>query len=142
MPYWQIISYYGRTMTAMITSSHDRRISRTADNLVRNPGSLDTVEYKTEQLAQLKLAYAISIHKSQGSEFPCVVIPIHPKNRFMLQRNLVYTGVTRGKQYVVLVGTEEAVDYAIENNRPTQRYTQLRNFLNNKIPTPDEPDKT
>ena len=98
-------------------------------DLVRNLGSVDVVEYKPEQLAQLKLAYAISIHKSQGSEFPCVVIPIHLKNRFMLQRNLIYTGITRGAQYVVLVGTEKAIDYAIENNRPTQRYTLLKDFL-------------
>ena len=117
----------------------DRRTGRA---LARNSGGLDAVEYKPDQLSQLKLAYAISIHKSQGSEFPCVVIPIHTKNRFMLQRNLIYTSITRGKQYVVLVGTEEAIDYGIENDHPTQRYTLLRNFLNNKIPIPDEPDRT
>ena len=94
-----------------------------------NSGGLDAVEYNHEQLSQLKLAYAISIHKSQGSEFPCVVIPIHKKNSFMLQRNLIYTGITRGKQYVVLVGTEKACDYAIENDRPIQRYTLLKDFL-------------
>ena len=101
--------------------------------LARNSGSLDIVGYEPEQLAQLKLAYAISIHKSQGSEFPCVVIPIHFKNRFMLQRNLIYTGITRGAQYVVLIGTEKAIDYAIENNKPTQRYTLLKDFLRNEM---------
>ncbi len=104
----------------------DRRPGRAP---ARNSSGLDAVEYKPEQLSQLKLAYAISIHKSQGSEFPCVVIPIHPKNRFMLQRNLIYTGITRGKQYVVLVGTEDAVDYSIENDHPTRRYTLLGDFL-------------
>ena len=115
---------------------------RTWRTPARTGGSLDAVEYKHEYLGQLKLAYAISIHKSQGSEFPCVVIPVHVKNRFMLQRNLLYTGITRGKRYVILVGTEAAIDYAIENNHPTKRYTLLRKFLNNEIPIPDEPDKT
>ena len=127
------------TVEETYQSAIDRRTRRTP---ARNSGGLDAVEYKPEQLSQLKLAYAISIHKSQGSEFPCVVIPIHTKNRFMLQRNLIYTGVTRGKQYVVLVGTEEAIEYAVENDHPTQRYTQLQHFLNNKIPIPDEPDRT
>jgi len=100
----------------------------------RRPGraparNTETLEYKSEYLKQLKLAYAISVHKSQGSEFPCVVIPIHFLNKHMLVKNLLYTGITRGKKYVVIVGTEEAVDYAIENDRPTQRYTLLRRFL-------------
>ena len=116
------------TVEETYRSYADLRPGRTT---ARNSGGLDAVEYNHEQLKQLKLAYAISIHKSQGSEFPCVVIPIHHKNRFMLQRNLIYTGITRGKQYVVLVGTEKACDYAIENDRSTQRYTLLRNFLNN-----------
>ena len=85
--------------------------------------------YKSEQLSQLKLAYAISIHKSQGSEFPCVVIPIHFLNKRMLVKNLLYTGVSRGKKYVVLVGTEADIDYCIENDHPTQRYTLLKRFL-------------
>ena len=113
---------------------------RTGCAPARTGGGLEPVAYKHEYLGQLKLAYAISIHKSQGSEFPCVVIPLHFKNRYMLQRNLLYTGITRGKQYAILVGTEEAIDYAIENDHPTQRYTLLERFLNDKIPLPDELD--
>jgi len=117
----------GEMVEETYQSALDRRPGRTP---ARSSGGLETVEYKSEQLSQLKLAYAISIHKSQGSEFPCVVIPIHRLNRIMLQRNLIYTGITRGKQYVVLVGTEEAIDFAIENDHPTQRYTLLKRFLN------------
>ena len=97
----------------------------------RNPGGLDAVEYNHEQLSQLKLSYAISIHKSQGSEFPCVVIPIHFLNKHMLVKNILYTAITRGKMLVVIVGNEIAIDFCIENDHPTQRYTLLRNFLNN-----------
>jgi len=94
------------------------------------PGrNLATVVYEHDQLTQLKLAYAISIHKSQGSEFPCVVIPIHKMNKIMLQRNLLYTAITRGKKYVFIVGTESAVDFCIDNDVPTKRYTHLKQFL-------------
>jgi len=97
---------------------------------MNNPeGNLNAVKYDHDQLSQLKLAYAISIHKSQGSEFPCVVIPIHQINKTMLMRNLLYTAITRGKKYVFVVGSEPALDYAIDNNVPTQRYTHLARFL-------------
>ena len=88
--------------------------------------------YDADHLIELKLAYAISIHKSQGSEFPCVVIPIHFLNRIMLQRNLIYTGITRGKSYVFIVGSENAIDYAVENDRPNNRFTRLKRFLMDK----------
>jgi exodeoxyribonuclease V alpha subunit len=126
------------TVEETYQSALDRRPGRAP---ARNLRSLEAIEYEHEQLSQLKLAYAISIHKSQGSEFPCVVIPVHRLNKIMLQRNLLYTAITRGKRYVVLVGTEAAVDYCIENDCPTQRYTLLRNFLNNRLPIPNVPDK-
>nr|MBC8205116.1 AAA family ATPase [FCB group bacterium] len=127
------------TVEPTCQSALDRRPQRTP---ARTGGSLEVVAYEHEQLPQLKLAYAISIHKSQGSEFPCVVIPIHFLNKRMLVRNLLYTSITRGKKLVVIVGNEAAVDFAIDNNNPTQRYTLLRKFLNNKIPIYDEPDRT
>jgi exodeoxyribonuclease V alpha subunit len=65
------------------------------------------VAYDFGDLDELSLAYVLSIHKSQGSEFPCVVIPVHTQHYLMLQRNLLYTAVTRGKQLVVLVGTKK-----------------------------------
>jgi len=64
-------------------------------------------------LDELSLAYVLSIHKSQGSEFPCVVIPLHTQHYLMLQRNLLYTAVTRGKKLVVLVGTKKALGMAV-----------------------------
>ena len=111
-------------------SALDRRTEPTP---ARNSGGLDAIEYKPDQLSQLKLAYAISIHKSQGSEFPCVVIPIHFLNKRMLVKNLLYTSVTRGKQLLVIVGDEKAIDFCIENDHPTQRYTYLQRFLKERF---------
>ena len=72
------------------------------------------VEYDFADLDELSLAYVLSIHKSQGSEFPCVVIPIHTQHYMMLQRNLLYTAVTRGKKLVILVGTKKALAMAVK----------------------------
>jgi exodeoxyribonuclease V alpha subunit len=80
-------------------------------------------------LDELSLAYVLSIHKSQGSEFPCVVIPTHTQHYMMLQRNLFYTGVTRGKKLVILVGTKKALGMAVRRHDTGQRYTALRRRL-------------
>ena len=96
-------------------------------------GDNRVVEYPPEFQKQLRLSYAISVHKSQGSEFPCVVIPIHLINRRMLQQNLLYTAITRGKEYVFIVGTEEAIEYAIDNDKPVRRNTLLKQFLKNAM---------
>ena len=88
-----------------------------------------SVEYDFADLDELTLAYVLSIHKSQGSEFPCVVIPLHTQHYLMLQRNLLYTAITRGKQLVVLVGTKKALGMAIHRTETSQRYTALRNRL-------------
>jgi exodeoxyribonuclease V alpha subunit len=82
-----------------------------------------------ENLVELVHAYAVSIHKSQGSEYPAVVIPILIQHYILLQRNLLYTGVTRGKKLVVLVGTKKALAIAIRNNKTENRYTLLRQRL-------------
>lgn len=87
------------------------------------------VEYDFGDLDELALAYVLSIHKSQGSEFPCVVIPLHTQHYLMLQRNLLYTAVTRGKQLVVLVGTKQALGLAIRREDTRRRYTALRKRL-------------
>ena len=71
----------------------------------------------------------MSIHKSQGSEFPAVVIPVHTQHYMMLQRNLFYTGVTRGKSLVVLVGTSKAVAIAVNRADATRRYCGLKRRL-------------
>ena len=83
------------------------------------------VVYEFGELDELALAYAITIHKSQGSEFPVVVIPLAMQHYMLLQRNLVYTGVTRGKRLVVLVGQQKALATAVRNNRTERRFSGL-----------------
>ena len=83
------------------------------------------VEYEVSEMEELVLAYAISIHKSQGSEYPAVVIPLFMQHFIMLQRNLVYTAVTRGKKLVVLVGEKRALERAVANADVKRRYTRL-----------------
>jgi exodeoxyribonuclease V alpha subunit len=87
------------------------------------------VEYDFGDLDELSLAYVLTIHKSQGSEFPCVVIPLHTQHFLMLQRNLLYTAVTRGRQLVVVVGTRKALEMAIRREDTGQRYTALKHRL-------------
>jgi len=72
------------------------------------------------------LAYAVSIHKSQGSEYPAVIIPVLTQHYILLQRNLIYTGVTRGKKLVVIVGTKKALAIAVKNDKTQKRYTYLK----------------
>jgi exodeoxyribonuclease V alpha subunit len=87
------------------------------------------VDYDVTELDELVLAYAITIHKSQGSEFPIVIIPVTMKHFVMLQRNLIYTGITRAKKICVLVGTTKALGYAIRNNPVCDRNTMLKERL-------------
>jgi exodeoxyribonuclease V alpha subunit len=88
-----------------------------------------SVEYDFGDLDELSLAYVLSIHKSQGSEFPCVVIPLHTQHYLMLQRNLLYTAVTRGKKLVVMVGSKKALGMAVRRIDTRQRHTTLRKRL-------------
>jgi exodeoxyribonuclease V alpha subunit len=83
------------------------------------------VDYGWHELDELVLAYAISIHKSQGSEYPAVVVPLLSQHYIMLQRNLLYTAITRAKKLVVLVGSRKALAIAIRNNKVQHRYTGL-----------------
>jgi exodeoxyribonuclease V alpha subunit len=87
------------------------------------------VSYDFADLDELVLAYAVSIHKAQGAEYPAVIIPLSTQHYVMLQRNLLYTGVTRGKRLVVLVGTKKALNIAIKNNKIMQRYSGLARRL-------------
>ena len=80
-------------------------------------------------LDEVVLAYAISIHKSQGSEYPAVVIPILTQHYVLLQRNLIYTAVTRGKKLVVMVSSKRALAVGIGNDQTRKRYTYLWNRL-------------
>ena len=83
------------------------------------------VVYDFGELDEISLAYAITIHKSQGSEFPAVVIPLAMQQYLLLQRNLVYTGMTRGKKLVILIGQKKALGMAVRNNRTENRFSGL-----------------
>ena len=102
-------------------------------NLVDNTISIRfdqlTKQYEASELDELSLAYAISIHKSQGSEFPIVVMPLATQHFTLLARNLLYTGITRGKKLVVLIGQKKAVGMAVHNNKEANRLTQLAQRL-------------
>ncbi len=87
------------------------------------------VAYDFSELDELVLAYATSIHKAQGSEYPVVVMPILIQHFVLLQRNLLYTGITRGKKLVIIIGTKKALAIAIHNNKPRMRYTLLKQRL-------------
>jgi exodeoxyribonuclease V alpha subunit len=87
------------------------------------------ITYDFKDLDEIVLAYAVSVHKSQGSEYPAVIMPVHTQQFILLQRNLLYTAVTRGKRLVVLVGTKKALYIAIKNDKTRLRYTELENRL-------------
>jgi exodeoxyribonuclease V alpha subunit len=87
------------------------------------------VEYDFHELDDIVLSYAVSVHKSQGSEYPAVVMPVHTQHYMLLQRNLIYTALTRGRRLVVMVGTKKALAIGINNNRTQKRYTYLKERL-------------
>ena len=91
------------------------------------------VAYDLNELDELTLAYALTIHKSQGSEYPAVVIPLHTQHYLMLQRNLLYTGITRGKKLVVLVGSLKALSVAVQRQDTRERYSALRRRLQEMV---------
>ncbi len=95
-----------------------------------------TVEYDYQQLEELELAYCLSVHKSQGSEFPCVVMPVVGGPPRLLTRNLFYTALTRARKLVVLVGREECIAQMVRNNHIARRYTALQLRLAEEMGTP------
>ena len=102
------------------------------DNFERmrlSPEGQSDITYDFAELDELVLAYATTIHKSQGSEYPAVVIPLSTQHYPMLQRNLVYTGVTRGKRLVVLIGQRKALAIAVKGARSRRRWSKLREWL-------------
>jgi exodeoxyribonuclease V alpha subunit len=88
------------------------------------------VIYPFGELDEIVLAFATTIHKSQGSEYPAVVIPVVTQHYAMLQRNLLYTGLTRGKQLVVLIGQKKAVGIAVRGIQGRRRWSKLKELLN------------
>ena len=87
------------------------------------------VLYEASELDELVQAYACTIHKSQGSEYPIVVMPVSMTHFMMMQRNLIYTGITRSKKVCVVVGTMKALGYAVRNITVTKRNTMLKERL-------------
>jgi exodeoxyribonuclease V alpha subunit len=122
-----------------IKNNYDKKVSNGDIGRIRTIDAVEqvvtvgfdeqAVEYEFSELDELTLAYAASIHKYQGSECPCVVMPIHTTHFKMLHRNLLYTGVTRGKKQVYLVGTKKAVAIAVQNDQVQKRYTGLEGAL-------------
>jgi exodeoxyribonuclease V alpha subunit len=101
-----------------------------------------TVDYGWHEAEQVRLAYAVTVHKSQGCEFPAVIVPLLSQHFVMLQRNLVYTAMTRARKLLVMVGTRKALAIAVRNDRPALRYTRLAERLagggDARLPLPAE----
>lgn len=91
------------------------------------------VSYEKTELNELQLAYCMSVHKSQGSEYPVVILPLVPGHHIMLQRNLLYTAITRAKKLVILLGTKAALNTAIANDKTRRRFTLLTERLAQKL---------
>ena len=89
-------------------------------------------EYEFAELDEIMLAYAVTVHKSQGSEYPIVVMPITKAHYMMMKRNLVYTGITRAKSLCVMVGQKPTLYMAINTLDTTKRNTYLKEFLTNE----------
>jgi len=87
------------------------------------------IRYEYADLDEVIPAYAVSVHKAQGSEYPAVVMPVVIQHYMLLQRNLIYTGITRGRELVVLVGTKKALAMAVKNDKTAKRYTYLKHRL-------------
>jgi exodeoxyribonuclease V alpha subunit len=103
----------------------------TIDQTVSIAFDEDIITYDFSELDEVSLAYAVSVHKFQGSECPCIIMPIHTTHFKLLQRNLLYTAVTRGKKRVILIGTSKALAIAIKNNEVLNRYSGLKEALIN-----------
>ena len=103
----------------------------------------EVLEYDKKELVEIELAYATTVHKSQGSEYPVVIMPVHKSHFILLKRNLLYTAVTRAKKLCILLGTEDAVSMAVRNEDTVRRFTGLCERLSGRsvgadVAKPDE----
>ena len=117
------------TSTPPICTGRALELSRKDSNIryLRHLGNSDIAQFG--ELDEVALAYAVSIHKSQGSEYPAVVIPMMMQHYMMLRRNLLYTGITRGRKLVVLVGQKQAVGMAVKRTVETRRWSKLAEWM-------------
>ena len=113
--------YNGETGIITNINAEDQEVEIKFDNR--------TIIYDYSELDEIQLSYAITIHKSQGSEYGAVIIPITMQSFVMLERNLIYTGITRGKKLVILIGEKKALSYCIRNKKNVIRNTRLRILL-------------
>ena len=107
------------------------------DKLIQVDFDGKVVELNFNEASDLELAYSVSVHKYQGSEVPCVIILLHDHHYMLLNRNLLYTAVTRGKQIVLIIGSKEAINSAVRNDGSNYRHTGLKYFFGhteNKFP--------
>jgi exodeoxyribonuclease V alpha subunit len=111
------------------------QVNHESKELVVNFGDQRRVPYEFEELNELVLAYAISIHKSQGSEYGAVIIPLFMQHFMLLQRNLIYTALTRAKKLCIFIGQPKALAIAIRNTKGTERITFLDKYLTGELPT-------
>lgn len=102
--------------------------------VVVNFSDTQRVSYEFDELTELVLAYSISIHKSQGSEYGAVIIPLFMQHFMLLQRNLLYTAITRAKKLCILIGQPKAIGMALGNSKGTKRLTFLKEFLTGELP--------
>ncbi len=128
---WEVRSRYGIPVeSGMGVFNGDigiiREINSFAEEMTVEFDEKRMVDYSFKQLEELELAYAITIHKSQGSEYPAVVIPVYPGPRMLMTRNLIYTAVTRARACVCLVGLPEVFQAMVDNETEQRRYTGLR----------------
>ena len=115
------------TITGIIPYKEDDKLLYKIEILF--DGNNEKVTYSQGDMATVTLGYSVTIHKSQGSEYAYVIIPIMESNKGMLKRNLLYTGVTRAKKGVVLVGQKDMVTYAVNSVDSGRRNTMLAEFL-------------
>lgn len=108
------------------------RVHGMEDDVLRVRFQNRVLEYEFSELDELVLAYAMSVHKSQGAEFRAVVMPLTTQHYMMLQRNLLYTAITRARELVVLAGTKQALGMAVRNNRVAERHTTLSQRIQNR----------
>lgn len=131
---WEIRSKYGLSIekgTGIFNGDMGiiQQINEFAETMTIAFDENRMVEYSFKLLDELELAYAITIHKSQGSEYPAVVIPLLTGPRMLMNRNLLYTAVTRAKKCVTLVGNDETFNMMIQNTTELKRYSGLKDRL-------------